>query len=366
MSAGPETTQPPGASRLFISREDLSRAASAGLLDAAQAQALWGFLGGRAQAGPEESRFSFGHTLYYFGGLLAIGAMSLFMTLSWDALGPWGICVLSLLYGAGCWAMAETLWRRGFTIPAGLLGALAVFLVPLATWSAQHALGLWSDLPGAVSGARFSQYHQWIDARWLTLEVATLLAGALALWRMRLPFLVMPVALTLWYMSMDLSRWPAGAVDAWDLDHARHVSIVFGLAMCGAAAVLDVIRRRRGTADYAGWLYLFGAFAAWSGITLSDSGSELARLAYALVNAGLVLFGAVIGRRVFTVLGAIGVATYLGYLAFELFEDSLLFPLALTAIGLGLVAIGIWWQRHEAAIHARLRRLVRGGGATTA
>ncbi len=121
-ASAPSPADPNGPARVAITREDLTRAAAAGILDGAQAQALWGFLGGTAASLPEQARFSFGHTLYYFGGLLAIGAMSLFMTLSWDALGPWGICILSLLYGAGCWAMAETLRRRGFAIPAGLLG----------------------------------------------------------------------------------------------------------------------------------------------------------------------------------------------------------------------------------------------------
>lgn len=359
-AADPTASGPRG--RLEIAREDLERAQAAGIIEAGQMDALWAFLADRPAAGlkPGEARFSFGHTLYYFGGLLAIAAMSLFMTLSWDVLGPWGICVLAILYGAGCWCMAEWLARRDLPIPAGLLGALAVFLVPLATWSAQHALGLWPELSGAVTGNRFNQYHQWVDGRWLTLELATLVAGGLALWRLRLPFLVMPVALTLWYMSMDLSRWPPGP-DNWDIDHARRISIAFGLAMCLAAGVLDRIRRRHQTADFAAWLYLFGAIAAWGGITLSDSGSELTRLAYALFNAALVLFGAMINRRVFTVLGAVGVAGYLGYLAFELFEDSLLFPLALTAIGLTLVAVGIWWQRHEDAIHRRLRALWKGG-----
>lgn len=344
--------------RLEVARADFERARAAGIIEVGQAEALWTFLEGQAAPAlkPGEARFSFGHTLYYFGGLLAIAAMSLFMTLSWDVLGPWGICVLALLYGAGCWAMAEWLAARDLAIPAGLLGALAVFLVPLATWSAQHALGLWPEVSGAVSGNRFNQYHQWVDGRWLTLELATLAAGALALWRLRLPFLVMPVALTLWYMSMDLSRWPPG--ESWDMDHARRISIAFGIAMCIAAGVLDRIRRRHGTADFATWLYLFGAIAAWGGITASDSGNEMARLAYALMNAALVLFGAMINRRIFTILGAFGVAGYLGYLAFELFEDSLLFPLALTAIGLSLVAVGIWWQRHEDAIHRGLRALL--------
>lgn len=341
--------------RLLLARADLERAAEAGLVERARVDALWAFLAqGRGE--PEEARFSFGHTLYYFGGLLAISAMSLFMTLGWDVLGPWGIALLAVLYAMVAWTAAEMLARRGFAIPAGILAALAVFLVPLAAWSAQHALGLWPEVDGAISGSRFNQYHQWIDARWLTLELATLAFGALALWRLRLPFLVMPVALTLWYMSMDLARWPAGA-DPWDLDHARHVSLVFGVAMCAAGGVLDRLRRRRGGPDFATWLYLFGAVAAWGAITASDSSSETGRLIYALFNGGLVLFGAIIGRRIFTILGAAGVALYLGHLAFELFRDSLLFPLALSAIGLAMVGAGLFWQKREAAIHQRLQAL---------
>ncbi len=338
---------------------DLQDAVAAGVLDRSQADALWAFWragkpGAAAAQTANAVRFSFSHTLYYFGGLLAIGAMSLFMTLSWDAIGPWGVCILALVYGLACWIAAETLLRRGLPIPAGLLGALAVCLVPVAVWAGQHALGLWPELAGDISGQRYSQYHQIIDARWLTLEVATLVVGGALLVRLRLPFMVMPLAVTLWYMSMDLSRASVLSDADWDWPHARMVSLVFGIAMCALAGALDVYRRRRGGADFSTWLYLFGAMIFWGALSFPDTSTPWTRLAYAVFNAALVLFGAVIGRRIFTVLGAFGVAFYLGYLAFELFEDSLLFPLALSFLGLALVAAGVWWQRHEDAIQARI------------
>ena len=47
-------------------------------------------------------------------------------------------------------------------------------------------------------------------------------------------------------------------------------------------------------------------------------------------------------------------AGYLSHLGYRVFADSLLFPFVITLLGLGVVALGIWWQRHEAALHERL------------
>jgi hypothetical protein len=86
-----------------------------------------------------------------------------------------------------------------------------------------------------------------------------------------------------------------------------------------------------------------------------DSTSEWGRLGYCAINVALILFGAVIGRRVYAVFGAIGVAMYLGYLASTLFPESLLLPFALSLIGLGVIGLGLVWQRHEVAWTAKLR-----------
>ena len=70
----------------------------------------------------------------------------------------------------------------------------------------------------------------------MTLEFATLAAGVVVLWRCRLPFMVMPIAVTLCYMSMD----EANALmqrEGFDWKFTRDVSLLFGLATCAGGGV---------------------------------------------------------------------------------------------------------------------------------
>lgn len=355
---------------LDIRRSDLEDADAQGLLGPGGVEPLWRFL--RQAAGTrrplaheasshgapshETPRFSFTHTLYYFGGMLAIGAATLFMTEGWQRLGPWGLAAIAVAYGAFCVWLARRLDARGYEIPAGIVATLAICLVPLAAWAVQHGLGLWPE----GGPARYAAYHTRIDWRWLTLEFATLAAAAVALQALRYPFLMMPVAVTLWYMSMDLARLVVAPDEHLAWQFYRDFSLWFGLAMALLAFWIDARSRSRDPAapgsrrDYAFWLYLLGVLTFWGALSARQSTSEVAKLMYALLNVGFVLIGAVLARRVFTVCGGLGVAFYLGDISARLFRDSLLFPLALTLIGLAVIACGIWWQRHEDAVRARL------------
>jgi MFS family permease len=305
-------------------------------------------------------RFGFVNVLYYFGGLLAIGAMSLFMTLGFQALGAAGLLAIGTAYLIACLKVADYFKTRALNIPAGILATLAITLVPLVVWCLQSLLGLWP--PGASH--RYSDYHLFVNWRWTTLEFATLAAAVVMLWRYKLPFMVMPVAMTVWYMSMDVAH-ALMQNEGFDWKFARDVSVVFGLATMALAVWVDIrTRRSRDLAwrqDFAFWLYLLGTVMFWGGLSLRDSESEWGKLLYAALNVALIFGGAVIRRRVLTVFGAFGVAGYLGYLSHRVFQDSLLFPFALTFLGLAVVGLGVWWQRNEAAIERRMNAFVPQG-----
>src|SRR5690606_9955114 len=137
-----DTTLPDTARRIQIGWRQLQAAVQGGDISAEQADRLWERWAGDAIA---PARFSFTYVLYYFGGLLAIGAMTLFMTLGWQLFGAWGLLLLALGYGVGAVAVAHHLQGRGLHIPAGILATIAVCLVPLAAWALQAALGLWPE-----------------------------------------------------------------------------------------------------------------------------------------------------------------------------------------------------------------------------
>lgn len=330
-----------------LNRGLLKDAAERGLLSEQQAERLWQFLREHQKDTPS---FRFTHILYYLGGLIAIGAMSLFMTLGWERFGGWGLFSIALAYAvAGIWLTEFFLNRRRLPIPAGITATFVVVLTPLAVYGLQQALGWWPE------GRVYREYHTHIDWRWMLMELATLATGAVTLWRYRLPFLVMPVAVTLWYMSMDLTPFLFGEADStWEL--RKWVSLWFGLFMLLFAFLVDV--RTRQAKDFAFWLYLFGVMAFWGGLSSMSSDSELSKFFYLCINLAMIAVGATLSRRVFVVFGALGVAGYLGHLAYDVFKDSMMFPFVLTIIGLGVIYLGIIWQRHEETISSKLRGLL--------
>jgi hypothetical protein len=334
---------------LNVDRNALAEAAERGIVSPAQAERLWTFLQERGEAArgtlpvrPPPARFTFTSALYYLGGLLAVGAMTLFLKLGWDRFGGWGVAAISIGYLAASLSLASRFEARGLVLPMTLLATLAVTLVSLAVWGIERALGAPAD------------------GRPLAQEAAALLAAVLVLRRYRAPFLVVPVAVALWYLGMDLTVGLLAPEAKQAMPEGSHLrewySVVAGLSLLVAAFRLDL--RRRAAHDHAFWLHLCGLLAAWGGITVMDARTLAGTLAYLALNGGLVLLGAAFFRRAFTVFGVMGVAIGLGSLGERYLKDSWLLPIAITLIGLGVVGFGLWWSRNEARLSARLQELL--------
>ena len=209
MTAGSEAEHAPEAS-VGVARDDIDRAVAAGVIQADQADALWHFLRVKAAApGPAtRPRFDLVHLLWYAGALIVIGAMGLFTTLAFAQLGGAALAVIAVIYAVILVIAGDRLWRRGLMIPGGLLITIAVTMAPMFVYGVQDALG-WLDVPRRDYR---DIYEFWRVARggWVPMELATIVAGLIALRFYRFSFLIAPVAMALWLLSMDVAPWILG------------------------------------------------------------------------------------------------------------------------------------------------------------
>jgi hypothetical protein len=332
---------------MAYTESDLRAASAAGLLDGAQLARLLEFLRARGASATGEAapapRFDVAHLLWYAGALIVISAMGLFSTLAFSQMGGKALAVTALIYVAAFTAAGHHLWHsKGLRTPGGLLIAVAVSMAPLAVYGIQDALGLWGEFgkPGTVH-----DFYDWISGSWIFMEIAAIAAALIALRFYPFPFIVVIIGVGLWFMSMDLVPWIAGKADTdWEL--RRQVSIWFGLATLVVAWIVDC--RRRG--DFAFWLHLFGMLAFWGAISSTSGGTALDKALYCAMNVLLLFVAVFLDRRVYAVFGVIGISFYLGDLANKVFRDSLLFPFALSLIGVGVIAAGLLYYRHQTAV----------------
>jgi hypothetical protein len=315
-----------------ISREDLDWAASEKLLSPEQAKLLWTRLEARR---PDRSSFGVANVAYYLGALIVMSAMGWFMTLGWQKFGGGGIFLIAAGYAIAFLLVGHYLWfSQNLKIPGGLLFTLAVWMVPLAIYGIEELTGIW---PQGTPGT-FRDYHIWVKGSWILMEIGTILAGAIALKFIRFPFLTFPITPLL--LRKNEFNW----------NERLWVSLVFGALIL----VLSYIVDRRTREDYAFWGYLFGLMAFWGGLSLMQSSSELNKFLYCLINLGLMLLAIFLDRRAFLVFGALGVFGYLGHLSYEVFKDSMMFPFALSVLGLLIIYLGIKYQRNRQSIETAI------------
>ena len=329
-----------------ISKQILQQAADKGLITSQQADNLWVFLG---QQGSHAPALSPTNILYYLGGCIAIGAMTLFMNLGWEAFGGVGLSAIALLYAVTSLALTEFLKKKSLLIPAGIMATLAVAMVPLFVYGIQTMLGYFEDQTS------YEGFHRQIDTRWVTIELATVIAGLLVLLRYRIGFILMPICVALVYLSVDLAPM-FGTSDSMYMGFYPNVMVWFGLCMLGAALITDIYDKS--PKDYAFWLYLFGVLTLWVGITAQDSDLLTMKLLYLGFNLLLIAIGTCLMRKAFLAFGGLGVLLVLGDLSSDIFRDSIGFPFSLTVLGILTIGVGIWWQKNERAIQARVGQLL--------
>jgi hypothetical protein len=279
---------------------------------------------------------------YYFGAMLMISACAWFLGDKWESLGSGGVLATTGVYfvlavGLGLWLRA-----KGYVVGGGLLVTVAVCLTPLIVYCIEDLTGFWpAEAPG-----EYREYYPQIRGAWIVMELVTMAVALAALLRIRFGFLLAPFGFSLWFLSMDLAAWFMGD-DYLDWNTSAWMAVLVGTVGLIFGYVFDrALNRPDRSEDFAFWCYMFGLIAFWGGLTSMNSDSEIGRLVYCGINIGLIALSLYLRRSMFLVFGAIGVFAYLGHLAYEVFQESVLFPFVLVLLGLATIVATILAQKY--------------------
>ena len=288
------------------------------------------------------------NVLYYGGGLLVISALTWLMKSSWDSFGAKGIVFFSFVYLISFFIAGHYVYfKKKLIVPGGILFSIVIAITPLLVFGIMKAFDFWP------ASAGYEDYYIWIKGKWVVLEISTLVIGIIILLLTRFPFNMFLIAFTLWFFSMDIVPIILQTNSFTWTDRAI-VSRVFGTLMLIAAYVIDIKYEK----NYSFWLYLFGLITLSSGLSVFYNTDTLMLFAFGLVNILLIGISVVLERNVFLVFGTIGVMEFLSRLSYKYFKGSPMFPFTLTIIGVGLIIIGISYQKNKSTVDKRIKMII--------
>ena len=121
--------------------------------------------------------FDLAHAAYYLGAAVILFALGWFAIQAWERHGGWPLAGVALLYAALFGALGQSLWRRGWTVPGGLLFTAVIGMTPLFVFAVQAGLGVW---PGP--GEAWPQpYYEAVNGHRITIELATIAVALLVI-----------------------------------------------------------------------------------------------------------------------------------------------------------------------------------------
>ncbi len=332
---------------MAITEKDIAALLNDGVIDDAAAARIREWAAGTGDRSPASS-FDIAHSAYYLGALVILFALGWFAVEAWDRYGGWPLAGVAIAYAALFATLGEGLWRRGWRVPGGVLFTAAVGMAPLLAFAVQAGLGIWPDAGRGTAPT----YYASVNAHVIVIALSTVAAALIAIRFRPFAFHGAPLAAALLVLAMEVGELLLPATGSTNSDM---VTLVVGLLVMGAAYLVD----HRTREDYAFWLYLGGLLAFF--FPAFDEIRET--LAFGLIHLSFMLVAVLIRRRAFMVVGGVGLFSYLVYLAGDLFRDSLLFPVALSAIGLALIFGGVAYARREDRIREWIMRRLPPGAA---
>lgn len=294
----------------------------------------------KSQEGPQGTNFLSASS--YLGALIIIGTLGWFLFDQWRRVSNTTLLGICLAYVGVFSALAYVLRTRlGYPMAGGLLWTCVVWMVPPTGYSLQKYLGIWPKITIGNIHVAHGQF--------LTLELATIAAGLIVLYKTRFPLVIVPIATSFWLFCIhEISILQQSPEMGFDQQMA--CSIGAGLALMLVGFVQD----RTHNEDFSFWWYTMGLLFFCIGLTFLNLGGIWGKSCKLSIHIVLGFLGIYLQRRSFFAFSAIGIVIQFGNIINQIRHHSVFFLAALILMGLSLIAGAAYLQRYRCTIDAFL------------
>jgi hypothetical protein len=290
--------------------------------------------------------------LAYLGGLTILFATGSLLSVQSSDHGSAGLVLWALVIFVALAAAASAARARGHFVVAGLLALSVVISFVTLLGALLDWFGWFPNTDSPFEGFRF-----WL----LVLELAAIVASAVALKVFRFPLLVLALAASTWFFATDLISGGG--------DWSAIVTIVVGLAFLLVGIAVDDGSSR----PFGFWLHVAAGLTIGGGLIWFFHDSTFDWIVVGVIGLLYLLFGARLGRSSWAVLGAWGILQTAAFFAdkwsdlsegffpfFYFFPFVISFdgdysehahdwlgPLVFAVTGLLLLGIAVWLARRS-------------------
>lgn len=309
---------------------------------------------------PATASFDMVNLLYYAGAVTVMLSMGVFIGVCWKQFGSGFMAFIALVYAVVFTAVGWYMWERTtggrdeYYVLGGLCFTVAVHMTPLFIYGVMS--------PWLHGGGSYSDFYMFVRSEYVWIEIGTMIVGFAYLRYAAFPFLLFPVAVSFWFFSMDLGMAIWERLQSTRSSRSRtndpyrrlikaRTSMAVGVLML---LIARHVQWKHQDPNMGWWLDLFGALAFHGGfgynwlLFWSRSVPFGEAVIIVLVSVAELFASVLLDRGIFAVLGGITLWWYVTYLAAKHTQD-LMFPFALSAVGIATMYAGYLWCTHRDA-----------------
>ena len=302
---------------------------------------------------------------YYIGGIIMLCAMIFLMSHTIQNSTYTMILVLGTVYAVIFGLIGEFLWRKNEKLPAGILYFLVIATFGFIVLDIEKMTGFF---PHFADMDKYPNYWDMCRLPVIVISVLTIEANTFLQKHRQVSLLALPTIVCSYAIYLTIVDSIYGCQNITEKIFYWS-SIIFGIGLNIVAFIKDRLTK----VDYSKWMYAVGAVVTLWAICLllyepttyyndtyyNEIITNKIQAKIFLVNLIYLYIGLLIQRKVFSIIGILGVIEYILYMELSRIQDhTTLLTCVVLITGLIILCAGVLYNKNADKVEAFLEKML--------